>query len=815
MLRGQVGARLTTFPTGKKITQFKEEGGKKIAQSGDYYRNDYIQECNSYYISPFASEFYKSLKALCPDSEEFVDKCTAVFFHGSGSNRDVKEGIKECILLGISYNQISVVKCLLTILNAHYPNTDLNFTVKNSQFFPSYITPLFQACLVNNYKLVELFIKLNHSLPKIHRLDCGCSDCTYEIYPALVNVLRLDIYKAISSDAFLWYGTNDPLLSALKLLKELDKTSSLDSANEVTYQNLASNVRKFIKKIFTATKTPEEAEHLLASVNGCELAYVKSTFPILGKYFEANVKDIFSDPNVVNVMQKKFIDSKTLITRLANPRVYIIIDNFIYILMLILFEVNFRGTAFNNEKFSRFPSGRFDIGIPFLFYLYALGLFTRISYKCWRLGFKVAMLKWWTWFDVAISQFYIISAYHYCAAVGESTNDGIYEINRRHWDSYGVSVLCELTFAIGSIILIWRAFYILMKFRCIGLIVISVAKCAKVIIQYSFIAAIIIISFNAGIQLIFRPYSYNKSFKNGNIDEGEVSQMSYYEDVWSTQKMLYWSIYGYLAPWEMTIIVGEAGPSTIDPPTVYHKLTQNVGECVIAIFYGILILSLLNLIVSMLVRTAEQAINEAADEFKYEDSIIKFDAFYLGTAVPPPYNIIYFVISFSSWAILSFKSRGNSNIFDGIYDPEVYKFREEIAKQKYVKIESSLSDEENEIVEKDNSDLSVNEKSHIEIRSEFTSKIYNIFINLKKIYLNCRLEDKPYINIPLDNDSPDKEIEEYLGRHLLYVFTLKALYQRIIFSSGDIKFSSFVYRNKPIYRMFEKIRNINNHLKFI
>ncbi|CEF64514.1 Short transient receptor potential channel 5 [Strongyloides ratti] len=790
MLRGQVGARLIAFSIGKK-TSFKEEIGKHIIQSTDY-RNDYVQENDGDYISPFASEFYKSLKILCPDCEEFVDKCTAVFFHGSGNYRNVKEGIKECILLGIFYNQISVVKCLLTILKSHYPDIDLNFTIENSQFFPPYITPLFQACLVNNYRLVELFLKLRHSLPKIHRLDCTCSNCTYEIYPALINVLRLDFYRAISSDAFLWYGTNDPLLSALKLLKELDKTSSLDPANEVTYQNLAINVRKFIKKLFTATKTPEEAKNLLSSINGCELSYIKSVFPIIGTYFEANVKDIFSDPNVVNVLQKKFIDSRTLFTRMANPRAYVIIDNFIYILMLILFEVNFRGTAFNNEKYSRIPSGRFDIGIPFLFYLYGLGLFVRIIYKCWRLGFKVAMIKWWTWFDFIISQFYIISAYHYCATVGELTNDGIYEINRRHWDPFGVSIICELTFAIGCIILIWRLFYILMKFKCIGLIVISVAKCAKVIIQYSFIAFIIIISFNAGIQLIFRPYSYNKSFKNGNINEGEISQMSYYEDVWTTQKMLYWSIYGYLAPWEMSIVVGEAGPSTIDPPTVEHKLTQNVGECVIAVFY---------------VRTAEQAIIEAADEFKYEDSIIKFDAFYLGTAVPPPYNILYFIVSFISWILITVKYHNNSNLFDGIYDPEIYKFRYKVAEQEYIKLENSSSDEENELIEGDN-DLNSKEKSLHQIRNELTPKVFKMFTNLKKIYLKSRFLDKPYFNIPLDNDNPDKEIEEYLGRHLLYVFTLKALYQRIIFSSGDIKFSSFIYKNKPLYYMFKEKKDL-------
>uniref|UniRef100_A0A0K0FLM8 Short transient receptor potential channel 5 (inferred by orthology to a human protein) n=1 Tax=Strongyloides venezuelensis TaxID=75913 RepID=A0A0K0FLM8_STRVS len=779
MISGQIGARVRIHPNQQKFPS-KAVFRNRMSLSLDY-GSDHAEEDTDDYNSPLASNFYKSLKILCPDSDEFVDKCTTVFYHGSSKRRSLKEGIKECILLGITYNQVSVVKCLMSILTSNYPEVDSNFTIKHSKFFPSYITPLFQACLVNNYRLVEMFLKLEHSLPEIHRLDCTCTDCTYEIYPSLVNAQRLDYYKAISSEAFLWYGTSDPLLSALKLIKELDKTASLDSANESTYINLSSNVRKFIKKVFTSTKTPVEVENLLSSVNGCDITYIDSVFPILSTYFEASLKEVFSDPNIVNVMQKKFVDSRTLFTRMINPYLYVTIDIFFYIVMLSMFDINFRGTPIQDEKFSRVPSGRFNINVIVIFYIYGLGLLTRIYYKCWRLGFKVAMIKWWTWFDIAISQLYLVSAYHYFAVVSEVASDGIYQINRRHWDPYGSSILCELTFAVGSIILIWRSFYILMRFKFIGLIVVCVAKCAKVIIQYSLIAGIIIVAFNAGFQIIFRPYSYNKSFKNGNIEEGEVSQMSYYENMWSTQKMLYWAIYGYFAPWEMSIVVGEAGPSNLDPPSVNHLLTQNVGECVGAIFYGILILSLLNLIVSMLVRTAEQALNESADEFKYEDSIIKFDAFYLGTAVPPPYNILYFIISFISWIVIAIKYRGNSNLFDGTYNPEMYKFRQKVAKQRYVKSGNSSSDEENEILEDYYNNMSQEKMNLVEIRNELTPKVHEMFLKLKKTYIQNRFSNNQDLNIKLLNS--DDEVEKCLTRHLLYVVSSKNVIGiKIIFS---------------------------------
>uniref|UniRef100_A0A0N4ZX83 TRP_2 domain-containing protein n=1 Tax=Parastrongyloides trichosuri TaxID=131310 RepID=A0A0N4ZX83_PARTI len=778
MLRGQVGGRIPIHPTSTKISGTVIQNVSKVAQIR--YRNDYatIENDDDAFHCPYAPLFHEQLKSICPDSNDFVEKSIAAFFHATTKKRPTKECLKDFILLAISNNQVTIAKCLISLIAKQFPDEGTNFTVAESLFFPSYMTPLLQACLTNNYRLVELFIKMKHTLPDIHRFDCNCATCKEEASDATKQAERLDVYKAYSSDAFLWYATNDPLFAALKLLKELEKASSSDQANEVTFQGLASNVRKFIKKIFNSVKAPNEAENLLSSLNGSQLAYVKTVFPIMSQYFESGIKDVFSDPHVVNVLHKKYISEKSLITGSLCPRLYVYFDNIIYVIILLLFEFSFRGNPYSSEKYSRFISGRVHPYIVVIFYFYALGLFLRIITKCWRLGFKVALIKWWTWFDIAISQFYLLSAYHYIALYGEMENDGIYEINRRHWDSIGTSVLCELSFAIGSVILVWRMFYILMNFRFIGFIVVSVAKCAKIIIQYATIAGIIIIAFNAGVQLIFRPYSHNKSFKNGDINEGEVTQMPYYEDAWTTQKMLYWAIYGYLAPWEMTIVVGEAGGSTNDPPTVNHPLTQNVGEILIAVFYGILILSLLNLIVSMLVRTAEQAINDAPDEFKYEDAIIKFDVFHLGTAVPPPCNLLTIIFAFCyRWSIFFYKLFRNTDFYDGSYNPDIYSFRTKIAYESY-----ESSDVEGVGNEDDTSSdgSSKGKKKRYKEKKTTILKAFPIFCRFKNRIMNTRnaeVQNNNERNVEgIECERTDLEFERCIELHAHYVVSKKKKY---------------------------------------
>lgn len=69
-----------------------------------------------------------------------------------------------------------------------------------------------------------------------------------------------------------------------------------------------------------------------------------------------------------------------------------------------------------------------------------------------------------------------------------------------------------------------------------------------------------------------------------------------------TFRNLYWSFYGYLAPLDYKLIVGNAGPN--QEPTE-HFLTNYAGEITIATFHIAVIMTLLNLMISMLVKTAD------------------------------------------------------------------------------------------------------------------------------------------------------------------------------------------------------------------
>lgn len=105
-----------------------------------------------------------------------------------------------------------------------------------------------------------------------------------------------------------------------------------------------------------------------------------------------------------------------------------------------------------------------------------------------------------------------------------------------------------------------------------------------------------------------------------------------------TFRNLYWSFYGYLAPWDYKLVVGNAGPNQ-EP--IEHPLTNYAGEITIAIFHIAVVITLLNLMISMLVRTADTVLKNEDQEWKFTRCQIYSEYFDWFTAIPPPFNLIY------------------------------------------------------------------------------------------------------------------------------------------------------------------------------
>lgn len=70
-------------------------------------------------------------------------------------------------------------------------------------------------------------------------------------------------------------------------------------------------------------------------------------------------------------------------------------------------------------------------------------------------------------------------------------------------------------------------------------------------------------------------------------------------------KNLFWAFYGYLSPADYKTAVGNVGPKQ-EPAN--HALTLAAAEVLIAIYYVVMVITLLNLMMSLLVERAHEVL---------------------------------------------------------------------------------------------------------------------------------------------------------------------------------------------------------------
>ena len=110
----------------------------------------------------------------------------------------------------------------------------------------------------------------------------------------------------------------------------------------------------------------------------------------------------------------------------------------------------------------------------------------------------------------------------------------------------------------------------------------------------------------------------------------------------SSVRSLFWGFFGYLPYTDYTTIVGNAGP---DHHRTDHYITQIASELLVAVYYVVTVITLLNLMISLLVKKADEVLENEDVEWKFTRAHIYFEFFENSAAVPPPFNIIFVLTS--------------------------------------------------------------------------------------------------------------------------------------------------------------------------
>ncbi|VDK50889.1 unnamed protein product [Anisakis simplex] len=235
-------------------------------------------------------------------------------------------------------------------------------------------------------------------------------------------------------------------------------------------------------------------------------------------------------------------------------------------------------------------------------YVYALGMALRHYLDLYTRGMASFYEMWWVWFDLIL--LLLFSGACFCKVMTWAVyrQDGLMKLHRKHWVFYDFSMMYDICFGSACILAFWRIFYYVQLRRILGSTVvrISIACCVADVVSFLTIMAVVMWCFSIGISCIYEPYLGNKVI---NIDGTHSVMQNTYNGILKTLRQLYWSFYGYLAPWDYTLIVGNVGPNA---ERAQHVFTVIAGEVIVAIFHITVVVTLLNLMVTILVKRADE-----------------------------------------------------------------------------------------------------------------------------------------------------------------------------------------------------------------
>uniref|UniRef100_F1KWS3 Transient-receptor-potential-like protein n=2 Tax=Ascaris suum TaxID=6253 RepID=F1KWS3_ASCSU len=607
-----------------------------------------------------------TIAALKPDMhEDEVDRLSSLLL-----DRSSAEPTKEALMTAICIGSRPLVEFILSLFY-EFPQEERN-GCKNSIAYPSHITPLMLAAICNNFAIVQCLLLRNHHICLPHRPDCLCSECRRIARGLSKSVVTLDTYRAISSAAFLWLACSDPSLAAFRLAADLEICMQYEQEYRMIYQQLHRNVMAFGVRLVQQCWNMEEVDLLLSRMDGAPLSYYEMRLPRLRVALDCRVKNLLSTLNAQTAVHAEWCGEWTdygsdvvldtwrhvkhaflypiaasihtftagcYVRSFNYPVARYISEMASYVLFLIiLLVIRLSGRKGDRAVERSVKENPKEYILEGYVYLYAIGMALRHYISLCNRGMSAFYDVWWTWFDLILLWLLSGTAFCWLMTAASVSQDGLSKLHRRHWVSYDFSIIYDIYFGGVCIMAFWRIFYYVQLKRCLGSTVISITRCVYDVVIFLTIMAVVMMCFAMGISCIYQPYTGNKAVQS---DSSTVEMKETYSGIIITLRNLYWSFYGYLGPWDYKLVVGNAGPNS---EQTEHLFTVIAGESIVAIFHITVVVTLLNLMVSLLVRKADEVQRNEDCEWKYIRCHIYSDYFDWYSAVPPPFNIAFIFI---------------------------------------------------------------------------------------------------------------------------------------------------------------------------
>uniref|UniRef100_A0A668ATU5 Transient receptor potential cation channel subfamily C member 2b n=1 Tax=Myripristis murdjan TaxID=586833 RepID=A0A668ATU5_9TELE len=579
--------------------------------------------------------------------------------------------IHEALLVAVDTNQPQVVKRLLDRLDQEKANkmdvrsfsqAIFDHSIDNSQFAPG-VTPLTLACQKDLYEIVTMLTQKGHIIPWPHKISCACLECRngrqYDLLK--FSLSRINTYRGIASRAYLSITSEDAMLSAFSLSKELRKLAKKEPEFKPEYLALEELCQEFAVELLGMCRNQSEVTTILNSCGD------ESQDAVNQLAFEEGIPNLSRLRLAVNYNQKKFVahpicqqvlssiwcgnlagwrGSKTTWKLLVSVGIFVtmpllcliywiapkskigktlkipVIKFLLHSASYLWFLIALLGESITMEMYrDNFASRQQNILHSSIHMVWVAGFFWYECKEVWIEGLRSYFLDWWNCLDMMVLSMYLASfalrvlvmlkGYFLCHDPNWEA-ECIYftQTLREEWHQEDPQLIAEVLFAVTSMMSFTRLAFILPAQESLGTLQISIGKMIDDMMRFMFILMIIGTAFLCGINNLYVPYVISPHL--GRFNE--------------TFRFLFWTMFGV------------ANQDYVDMPD--FVVAEFVGRILYGIFTLVIVIVLLNMLIAMITNSFQKIEDDADVEWKFARSKLYLSYFREGLTMPVPFNII-------------------------------------------------------------------------------------------------------------------------------------------------------------------------------
>ncbi|XP_008064288.1 short transient receptor potential channel 2-like [Carlito syrichta] len=223
--------------------------------------------------------------------------------------------IHEALLVAVDTNQPAAVRRLLARLEREkgrkvdtrsFSLAFFDSSIDGSRFAPG-VTPLTLACQKDLYEIAQLLMDQGHTIARPHPVSCACLECSnarrYDLLK--FSLSRINTYRGIASRAHLSLASEDAMLAAFQLSRELRRLARKEPEFKPEYIALESLSQDYGFELLGMCRNQSEVTAVLNDLG--EDSETDPEAEALGQAFEEGIPNLARLRLAVNYNQKRFV----------------------------------------------------------------------------------------------------------------------------------------------------------------------------------------------------------------------------------------------------------------------------------------------------------------------------------------------------------------------------------------------------------------------------------------------------------------------------------------------------------------------------